>query len=58
VSTLHSVAALLQAADPNLPPVSSGVFFIATILKMLIIFRIATDPTELGRAGCSRQRMD
>jgi NADH-quinone oxidoreductase subunit H len=33
-------AALLQVADPNLPPVSGIVFFIATIIKMLIIFTI------------------
>jgi NADH-quinone oxidoreductase subunit H len=32
--------ALLQAADPNLPPVSGGVFYIATILKLLVIFTI------------------
>jgi NADH-quinone oxidoreductase subunit H len=32
--------ALLQAVDPNLPPVSGGVFYIATILKLLVIFTI------------------
>jgi NADH-quinone oxidoreductase subunit H len=34
------VVALLQAANPNLPPVSGGPFFIFTIFKMLIIFTI------------------
>ena len=32
--------ALLQFADPNAPPVSGGVFYIATILKLLVIFTI------------------
>ncbi|HEY0527251.1 MAG TPA: NADH-quinone oxidoreductase subunit NuoH [Gemmatimonadaceae bacterium] len=32
--------ALLQAVDPNLPPVSGGVFYIATILKLLVIFTV------------------
>jgi len=40
VSTIHFLPALLQAADPNLPPVSGMVFFIFTIVKMLIIFTI------------------
>jgi NADH-quinone oxidoreductase subunit H len=40
VSTLRFIPALLQVADPNLPPVSGMVFFIATIIKMLIIFTI------------------
>jgi NADH-quinone oxidoreductase subunit H len=31
---------LLQAVDPNLPPVSGGVFYIATILKLLVIFTV------------------
>jgi NADH-quinone oxidoreductase subunit H len=37
---LHIFPALLQAADPNLPPVSGMVFFLFTILKLLIIFTI------------------
>jgi len=40
VSTIHFLPALLQAADPNLPPVSGMAFFIFTIVKMLIIFTI------------------
>ena len=40
MSTIHFLPALLQAADPNLPPVSGMVFFIFTIVKMLIIFTI------------------
>jgi len=35
VSTIHFLPALLQAADPNLPPVSGMAFFIFTIVKML-----------------------
>ncbi|MBA3645422.1 MAG: NADH-quinone oxidoreductase subunit NuoH [Gemmatimonadaceae bacterium] len=31
---------LLQVANPNLPPTSTGVFFIATIVKMLIVFTV------------------
>lgn len=37
--SVHALA-LLQAADPNLPPISGGVFYIATILKLLVIFTI------------------
>ena len=37
--SLHALA-LLQAADPNLPPISGGVFYIATILKLLVVFTI------------------
>ena len=37
---VHSFPALLQAANPDLPPVSGVVFFIATTFKMLIIFLI------------------
>ncbi|HEX9219886.1 MAG TPA: NADH-quinone oxidoreductase subunit NuoH [Gemmatimonadaceae bacterium] len=40
MSTIHFLPALLQAADPNLPPVSGMAFFIFTIVKMLIIFTI------------------
>jgi NADH-quinone oxidoreductase subunit H len=35
-----SVIALLQAANPQLPPNGSGVFVIATIVKMIIVFTI------------------
>ena len=31
---------LLQVVDPNAPPTSNGVFFIATIVKMLIVFTV------------------
>jgi NADH-quinone oxidoreductase subunit H len=31
---------LLQVADPNLPPTSTGIFFIATIVKMIVVFTI------------------
>jgi NADH-quinone oxidoreductase subunit H len=40
VSVLHGIPALLQAADPNLPPVSGMVFYIFTIFKMVVIFTI------------------
>ena len=40
MSAIHFLPALLQAADPNLPPVSGMAFFIFTIVKMLIIFTI------------------
>ncbi len=40
MSVLHGIPALLQAADPNMPIVSGGVFFIFTIVKMLVIFTI------------------
>jgi NADH-quinone oxidoreductase subunit H len=36
----HRFTLLLQAADPNLPPVSGMPFFLFTIVKMLIIFTI------------------
>src|SRR5438552_861424 len=36
----HSIFPLLQMADPNLPPVSSFVFFVATIVKMIAVFTI------------------
>jgi len=32
--------ALLQAADPNLPPISGTPFFLFTVVKMIIIFTI------------------
>ena len=32
--------ALLQAADPNLPPVSGGVWVIATVIKMIVMFTV------------------
>ena len=37
---VHGISALLQAADPNLPPVSGMPFFLFTIVKMLIIFTV------------------
>ncbi|HEY3112257.1 MAG TPA: NADH-quinone oxidoreductase subunit NuoH [Gemmatimonadaceae bacterium] len=40
MSAIHFLPALLQAADPNLPPVSGMAFFIFTVVKMLIIFTI------------------
>jgi NADH-quinone oxidoreductase subunit H len=40
MSMVYSSLALLQAANPNLPPVSGTPFFLFTILKMLIIFTI------------------
>jgi NADH-quinone oxidoreductase subunit H len=40
MSALHLFPGLLQAADPNLPPVSGMAFFLFTILKLLIIFTI------------------
>ncbi|HEX2693642.1 MAG TPA: NADH-quinone oxidoreductase subunit NuoH [Gemmatimonadaceae bacterium] len=36
----NSFSALLQVADPNLPPVSGMAFYLFTILKMLVIFTI------------------
>jgi NADH-quinone oxidoreductase subunit H len=36
----HTFSALLQAANPNLPPVSGMAFYLFTILKMVIIFTI------------------
>ncbi|GAC1485650.1 MAG: NADH-quinone oxidoreductase subunit NuoH [Gemmatimonadaceae bacterium] len=40
MSVIHGLPALLQAIDPNLPPVSGMAFFIFTIIKLLIIFTI------------------
>ena len=40
MNMLHGFSALLQAADPNLPPVSGMWWFIFTVLKMVIIFTI------------------
>jgi NADH-quinone oxidoreductase subunit H len=40
VTVIHGLLPLLQAADPNLPPVSEMWFWIFTILKMLVIFGI------------------
>jgi NADH-quinone oxidoreductase subunit H len=40
MTALHDFSFLLQAADPNLPPISGMPFFIFTIVKMLIIFTI------------------
>ena len=37
---LHGISALLQAADPNLPPVSGMAFFLFTAVKMIIIFTV------------------
>jgi NADH-quinone oxidoreductase subunit H len=36
----HGISALLQAADPNLPPVSGMAFFLFTVVKMVIIFTV------------------
>jgi NADH-quinone oxidoreductase subunit H len=40
VSVLSGVYALLQAADPNQPPISGMPFYLFTVLKMIIIFTI------------------
>ena len=40
MNAIHGFSLLLQAADPNLPPISGGPFFIFTIVKMIIIFTI------------------
>jgi 4-hydroxybenzoate polyprenyltransferase len=40
MSVLHGFPALLQAADPNMPPVSGMWFYIFTIAKIMIIFLI------------------
>jgi NADH-quinone oxidoreductase subunit H len=40
LSALTGGFALLQAANPNLPPVSGGAFYLFTIVKMVIIFTI------------------
>jgi len=40
MSALHAGYALLQAADPNLPPISSMPFYLFTVVKMVIIFSI------------------
>ena len=40
MSVIHGLSFLLQAADPNLPPISGMPFFIFTIVKMVIIFTI------------------
>jgi NADH-quinone oxidoreductase subunit H len=40
MSAIAGLLPLLQAANPNLPPVSGMPFFLFTILKMLIIFTI------------------
>jgi len=37
---VHGFNALMQVADPNLPPVSGMAFWLFTIVKMLIIFTI------------------
>src|SRR3954471_5252927 len=37
---IHGITALLQAANPNLPPISGMAWFIFTVVKMLIIFTI------------------
>jgi NADH-quinone oxidoreductase subunit H len=36
----QGISPLLQAADPNLPPVSGMAFFLFTALKMIIIFTV------------------
>ncbi len=40
MTSLHTAYALLQAADPNLPPVSGMPFYLFTVVKMVIIFTI------------------
>jgi NADH-quinone oxidoreductase subunit H len=40
MSVFHGVNALMQAADPNLPPVSGMAFWLFTILKLVVIFTI------------------
>jgi NADH-quinone oxidoreductase subunit H len=40
MTVVHGLHALLQVADPNLPPVSGMAFWLFTILKMLVIFTI------------------
>jgi NADH-quinone oxidoreductase subunit H len=40
MSVLHGFAFLLQAADPDLPPISGMPFYIFTIVKMIVIFTI------------------
>src|SRR2546423_6381424 len=40
MSIIHGSSPLLQAADPNLPPVRGMPFFLFTIVKMIIIFTI------------------
>ncbi|HEU4747830.1 MAG TPA: NADH-quinone oxidoreductase subunit NuoH [Gemmatimonadaceae bacterium] len=37
---LQGVHALLQAADPNQPPVSGTPFFLFTIVKMIVVFTV------------------
>ena len=36
----HGILPLLQAADPNLPPVSGMAFFLFTVVKMINIFTV------------------
>ena len=40
MNAIHGLSLLLQAADPNLPPISGGPFFLFTIVKLIIIFTI------------------
>ena len=40
MNAMHGFSLLLQAADPNLPPISGGPFFLFTIVKLIIIFTI------------------
>jgi len=40
MNAIHGFSLLLQAADPNLPPISGGPFFLFTIVKLIIIFTI------------------
>ena len=37
---IHSVIALLQVANPNLPPVSGMAWFLFTVLKMIVMFTV------------------
>src|SRR5580698_6839605 len=40
MSGLHLMTLLLQVADPQRPPLGFGVFFIFTVIKMLIVFTV------------------
>ncbi|MEX2110012.1 MAG: NADH-quinone oxidoreductase subunit NuoH [Gemmatimonadaceae bacterium] len=40
MNVLSGVYALLQAADPNQPPISGMPFYLFTVLKMIVIFTI------------------
>ncbi|HXC24870.1 MAG TPA: NADH-quinone oxidoreductase subunit NuoH [Gemmatimonadaceae bacterium] len=40
MSGMHSMMSLLQVANPQVPPLGFGVFFIFTVIKMLIVFTV------------------